>query len=467
MVGASFTNGTGQTITALAIAYTGEQWRLGTAGRADRLDFQYSTSAATTSLATGTWTDVDALDFNSPVTAGTVGLLDGNAAANRTAVAATINGLAIAPGTTFWIRWVDFNASGADDGLAVDDFSITPQNTVVETPPSAVGAANPSALIAGDPTLLTVAVTAGVPPQAITSVLADLSAIGGAAGESLFDDGTHGDVTAGDLVYSLAVNVAFGTTTGAKSLAFTATDAAARTASGSIALVVQAPPVVTPIHDIQGSGTTSPFNNQIVTVEGVVTARRFNNGFFVQAPDAEADGDPATSEGIFVFTSSAPPAAAAVGSRVRVTGTVQEFAPSTDPASPTETEIVTPVVVALSTGNPLPAAVTLTASDTDPGGSFAQLERLEGMRVHVDQVVVVAPTQGTINEANATASTNGVYFGVIPTIARPFRERGVEVPDPLPAGSPCCVPRFDSIRSGFGSTATARHRSAPTTPPRS
>ena len=42
MVGASFTNGTGQTITALAIAYTGEQWRLGTAGRADRLDFQYA-----------------------------------------------------------------------------------------------------------------------------------------------------------------------------------------------------------------------------------------------------------------------------------------------------------------------------------------------------------------------------------------------------------------------------------------
>jgi predicted extracellular nuclease len=29
-------------------------------------------------------------------------------------------------------------------------------------------------------------------------------------------------------------------------------------------------------------------------------------------------------------------------------------------------------------------------------------------------------------------------------VARPFREPGVEVPDPLPAGSPCCVPRFDA-----------------------
>jgi hypothetical protein len=30
-------------------------------------------------------------------------------------------------GADFWIRWTDFDASGADDGLAVDDFSLTPQ----------------------------------------------------------------------------------------------------------------------------------------------------------------------------------------------------------------------------------------------------------------------------------------------------------------------------------------------------
>src|SRR5262249_36552972 len=129
---------------------------------------------------------------------------------------------------------------------------------------------------------------------------------------------------------------------------------------------------------------------------------------------------------------------------VRVTGTVQEFAPSTDPASPTETEIVSPTVIALSTGNPLPAAVNLTAANTDPAGPLDQLERFEGMRVHVDSLSVVAPTQATINEANATSSTNGVYLGVMPSIARPFREPGIELPDPLPTGSPCCVPRFDS-----------------------
>lgn len=120
--GAFFRNDTGSTINTLQIAYTGEEWRLGTASRTDRLDFQYSTDA--TSLTTGTWTDADALDFTTPNTTGT-GAKDGNDAANRTALSNTITGLNIAPGATVWIRWTDLDASGADDGLAVDDFSIT------------------------------------------------------------------------------------------------------------------------------------------------------------------------------------------------------------------------------------------------------------------------------------------------------------------------------------------------------
>ena len=126
--GAQFINNTGAPITSLTIAYTGEQWRLGTANRADRLEFQYSLNA--TSLATGNWTDVDALDFISPNTSATVGALDGNAIANSTVVTSTISGLNIPAGATFWIRWSDFNASGADDGLAIDDFSIAATSTV-------------------------------------------------------------------------------------------------------------------------------------------------------------------------------------------------------------------------------------------------------------------------------------------------------------------------------------------------
>ncbi len=123
LFGAGFANNTGATITSLTISYTGEQWRLGFAGRIDRLDFQYSTDA--TSITTGTWTNFDSLDFTSPNTA-TAGAKDGNNATNRTLLSSTISSLSIAAGATIWIRWQDFDASNADDGLAVDDFSLTP-----------------------------------------------------------------------------------------------------------------------------------------------------------------------------------------------------------------------------------------------------------------------------------------------------------------------------------------------------
>lgn len=128
IIGACFTNNTGNTINSLSIAYTGEQWRISNtaAARDDRLDFQYSLNA--TSLTTGTFADVNALDFTNPVkTSATAGALDGNLAANRTTVSSTISSLSVANGATFWIRWTDLNASGADDGMAVDDFSLTPQ----------------------------------------------------------------------------------------------------------------------------------------------------------------------------------------------------------------------------------------------------------------------------------------------------------------------------------------------------
>ncbi|HNG95990.1 MAG TPA: hypothetical protein PLB32_24520, partial [Acidobacteriota bacterium] len=125
-VGASFTNNTGTAINGLTIAYTGEQWRLGATGRTDRLNFEYSLNAS--SLSTGTWTAVTALNFTAPITAGGTGALNGNTAANRTAISSTISGLNLANGAVFWIRWTDLDASGSDDGLGVDDFSLTPTN---------------------------------------------------------------------------------------------------------------------------------------------------------------------------------------------------------------------------------------------------------------------------------------------------------------------------------------------------
>jgi hypothetical protein len=133
-IGASFVNNAGGTLTALAISYTGEMWRAGVTNRgaADRLDFQYSLDA--TSLSTGTWIDVDALDFLSPNLNATAGALNGNAAENRTSLAQTIIGLSVANGSTFWLRWNDVDIPSSDDGLAVDDFSLTARGSVTSVP---------------------------------------------------------------------------------------------------------------------------------------------------------------------------------------------------------------------------------------------------------------------------------------------------------------------------------------------
>ena len=130
LFGAAFTNNTGAAITSLDISFTGEEWRLGTAGRTDQLTFQYSTDA--TDLVTGTWTTVNALNFITPDTA-TVGAKNGNAAADQTALSSTITGLNIPAGASVFIRWNDVDATGADDGLAIDNFSITPHTGAAAT----------------------------------------------------------------------------------------------------------------------------------------------------------------------------------------------------------------------------------------------------------------------------------------------------------------------------------------------
>lgn len=122
-IGAAFTNNTNTTITSLSISYMGEEWRLGTAGRADQLNFEYSLNA--TDLTTGTWTGVSALNFATPDQV-TTGAKNGNAAPDQALVSSTISSLSIANGATVWIRWTDVNATGADDGLAIDDFTLTP-----------------------------------------------------------------------------------------------------------------------------------------------------------------------------------------------------------------------------------------------------------------------------------------------------------------------------------------------------
>ena len=179
------------------------------------------------------------------------------------------------------------------------------------------------------------------------------------------------------------------------------------------------------IYAIQGSGHVSPYNAQCVAnVPGIVT-QVVSNGFYMQ--DGDGDGNPATSDGIFVSTASAHTVSA--GQQVKVSGTVSETRPGASfsatncPASSgacnlTVTEIIAPNVVAASGlftkttvspvvigagGRSAPNSIidNDTAGSVEVSGQTAYdpaqdgidfYESLEGMLVQVNNARVVGPT---------------------------------------------------------------------------
>jgi len=74
---------------------------------------------------TSGWTDENNLDFVALQTSATQGGLDGNASANRRFITYTVTGLNWANNDELVMRWTDFDRTGADDGLAVDDLSFS------------------------------------------------------------------------------------------------------------------------------------------------------------------------------------------------------------------------------------------------------------------------------------------------------------------------------------------------------
>jgi hypothetical protein len=240
-IGAIFINNTGSVITSLVVQYTGEEWRLGATGRYDTLRFELSTDA--TGLSTGNWTNYTALTFLSPTITGTTGAVNGNSTTYRTVKRDTIKSLNISNGSTFYFRWIDGAISGSDDGLAVDDFSLIPLGSTVSSNPTIAGSASPSSVVAGNPIWLTATVTPGTNPASTgITVSGDLSAIGGSSAQQFYDDATHGDITAGDNIFSLTTTVDLGTSLGQKGVVVTATDAQMRSGSSLISILVTTAP---------------------------------------------------------------------------------------------------------------------------------------------------------------------------------------------------------------------------------
>ena len=139
------------------------------------------------------------------------------------------------------IRIMTTNAVGNDEWIGVDDINIT-GTTGGGTQLSGSGLATPVTVAPGGMSLLTVSVTpASNPPSTGIGVAADLSTIGLSATQQFFDNGTNGDTTPGDNVFSYQATVPLGQTNGNRSFLATITDAQARMATTQIALIVNAP----------------------------------------------------------------------------------------------------------------------------------------------------------------------------------------------------------------------------------
>ena len=146
------------------------------------------------------------------------------------------------------------------------------------------------------------------------------------------------------------------------------------------------PVVNVKIHDVQGNDSASPLAGHTVAIEGIVVGDFQDgvagtngdlNGFHVQEEDADADADPMTSEGIFVFNGSSPAVNVQIGDLVRVEGAVSEFNGLTEITSFTG-------ITVISSGNTLPTASVLSL----PVTSVDAFEPYEGMLVTFPQALV-------------------------------------------------------------------------------
>lgn len=154
------------------------------------------------------------------------------------------------------------------------------------------------------------------------------------------------------------------------------------------------------IHTIQGSGTAAAAGQY--RIEGVVTAllpKWSPAGFYIQEEDADKDSDPATSEGIYVISSSA----VAVGDKVTVSGTVQE-----NSVTPSFNQAVvnSSAVTVISSGNTLPSPVTISL----PVSSLTEWEQYEGMLVQFSQTLTVSDNYELGSRGTIALSAEGLVY---------------------------------------------------------
>lgn len=152
---------------------------------------------------------------------------------------------------------------------------------------------------------------------------------------------------------------------------------------------------ITKISAIQGEGAASPMVGRTVTVEAIVVGDFQNgdgdnsrnlNGFYLQEEITDSDGNPLTSEAIFVLGGSTD---VSVGDRVRVTGTVNEYFGLTQLAASNVSVVEAGAVTDI---NSMAVGVSLAGLGTtlsQDGDYQPNLEAYEGMLVKLTDTLTI------------------------------------------------------------------------------
>jgi hypothetical protein len=135
--GLELKNDSQDTFTSLTVSFDREVWRNQSAAAADSLSFAYGLASA--GIGSGNYltntlmSAFPALDAISPAELGNATSAGRNGNADALAVSATITGLTWEPGDSLFLRWNDFDNTGTDAGIGIDQLRIiatVPEPTV-------------------------------------------------------------------------------------------------------------------------------------------------------------------------------------------------------------------------------------------------------------------------------------------------------------------------------------------------
>ncbi|MBB6096648.1 hypothetical protein HNR42_000060 [Deinobacterium chartae] len=229
--------------------------------------------------------------------------------------------------------------------------------------------------------------------------------------------------------------------------------------SGTKAITVNAAPIDCPaptgtvrnIGEIQGTGATSPLVNERVMVRGVVTANHQAglSGFFIQ--EIAPDGNEETSDGLFVYTASAP-LAVEVGQIVQLSGVVNEYKGNSDALPGTSTQLTSISDFAKCNGtlNVTPVEINLPLNGPE------QLEKYENMLVTFPQALTVTEVYQLGQFGTVALSVGGRQYhpnnGNVPASREENLRRRILLDDASNKQNPNPIPYL----SGEGDNRTRR-----------